>query len=278
MSVRNRAAVDVFRYQRMTTEELRAAFLVDDLFARDEVRLLHWECERTIVGGVVPAAGPLTLEPPDEIKAPFFTARRELGVVNVGGAGTVQVDGQRHDLGARDVLYVGRGAREVAFSSARGDAPAQFYLVSHPAHASHPTRRVTREEAQSARIGSPDNASARLLRRHVHAQGALSSQLVMGVTALEPGSVWNTVPPHTHTRRTEIYLYFDLPPGAVVLHVMGPPEATRHLVVRDRQAVLSPPWSMHFGAGTSPYAFVWSMGGENQEFEDMQTVELDRLR
>ncbi|HET8646584.1 MAG TPA: 5-dehydro-4-deoxy-D-glucuronate isomerase [Vicinamibacteria bacterium] len=262
----------------MTTAELREAFLVEDLFARGEVRLLHWESERTIIGGVVPAERPLALDAPPEIKADSFASRREVGIVNVGATGSVRVDGDPYEMGPRDILYVGRGAREIAFSSLRAAEPAQFYLVSHPAHASHPTRRVTHEEAQSARIGSAENASARVLRRYIHGQGALSCQLVMGVTALEPGSVWNTLPPHTHTRRTEIYLYFDLAPGATAFHFMGPPEGTRHLVVRDRQAVLSPPWSMHFGAATSPYAFVWSMGGENQEFEDMQTVELDRLR
>jgi 4-deoxy-L-threo-5-hexosulose-uronate ketol-isomerase len=278
MNVQNRPAVDQFRYERMTTSELRAAFLVEDLFERDTLRLVHWESERTIIGGAVPAGRPLTLDAPGEIKAPFFAARRELGVVNVGGAGSVRVDGAGHEMAPRDILYVGRGAREIVFSSARPAEPAQFYLVSHPAHAAHPTRRVTSEEAQIARIGSSDVASARVLRRHIHGQGAASCQLVMGVTTLERGSVWNTMPPHTHARRTEIYLYFDLQPDALAFHFMGPPEATRHLVVRDRQAVLSPPWSMHFGAGTSPYAFVWSMGGENQEFEDMQAVELGIIR
>lgn len=274
----NRPAVDRERFERMSTEELRQAFLVEDLFARDEVRLAHWEHERTIIGSAVPATRALRLEAPDEIKAPFFNARRELGVVNVGGLGRVRVDGQVYELGPRDVLYVGRGAREVAFESVRASEPAQLYLVSHPAHAAHPTRLIKVEEAQASRIGSADNASARVLRRYVHPQGAASCQLVMGVTALGPGSVWNTMPPHTHARRTEVYLYFDLPPGAVVFHFMGPPERTRHLVVRDRQAVLSPPWSTHFGAATAPYAFVWSMGGENQEFEDMQAVALERLR
>jgi 4-deoxy-L-threo-5-hexosulose-uronate ketol-isomerase len=273
-----RPAVDRFRYERMTTEELRQAFLVEDLFAADEVQLLHWESERTIIGSAVPASGPLRLAAPEEIKAPYFNARRELGVVNLGGPGAITVDGDHHELGPRDVLYVGRGVQDVVFGSLRPQEPALFYLVSHPAHAPHPTRLVTVEEAQTSHIGSPDTASARVLRRHIHAQGALSCQLVMGVTTLERGSAWNTMPPHTHTRRTEIYLYFDLDPGAVALHVMGPPEATRHLMVRNRQAVLSPPWSMHFGAGTSAYSFVWSMGGENQEFEDMQGVTLDRLR
>ncbi|HEU5319883.1 MAG TPA: 5-dehydro-4-deoxy-D-glucuronate isomerase, partial [Methylomirabilota bacterium] len=250
--MQNKPFVDRVRFERMSTDELRQAFLVDELFPPDEVRLVHWEAERTIVGSAVPASGPLSLEAPAEIKAAFFTERRELGVVNVGARGSVTVDGQAYELGPRDVLYVGRGSREVVFSSLRaaepprgaaGDRPALFYLVSHPAHASHPTRRVTTEEAQTARLGSPANATARVLRRHVHVQGASSCQLVMGVTATEPGSVWNTMPPHTHTRRTEIYLYFDLEPGAVAFHFMGPPEGTRHLVVRNRQAVLSPPWS-----------------------------------
>jgi len=269
---------DRVRFERMSGEELRQSFLVEDLFAPGEVRLLHWEAERTIVGGAVPLAAPLLLVAPPEIKAAFFNERRELGVVNVGGPGSLTVDGQRFVMRPRDLVYVGRGAREVALASDRAEAPARFYLVSHPAHATHPTRRVTPEEAQTARIGTAEGASARTLRRYVHAQGALSCQLVMGVTDLDVGSVWNTVPPHTHVRRTEVYLYFDLDPGAVAVHLMGPPQATRSLVVRDLQAVLSPPWSVHFGAGTSRYAFVWSMGGENQEFEDMQTVALDQLR
>jgi 4-deoxy-L-threo-5-hexosulose-uronate ketol-isomerase len=274
----NRPFVDRVRFERMNTDELRQAFLVDELFARGEVRLVHWEAERTIIGSAVPTSSALALEAPPEIKAAFFTERRELGVVNLGARGTVTVDGQAHELGPRDILYVGRGSREVRLSSQSDFEPALFYLVSHPAHATHPTRRVTAEEAETAHLGSAVNATARTLRRYIHGRGAASCQLVMGVTATEPGSVWNTIPPHTHTRRTEIYLYFDLEPGAAAFHFMGPPDGTRHLVVRNRQAVLSPPWSTHFGAATSPYAFVWSMGGENQEFEDMQTVELDRLK
>ena len=270
---------DRVRFERMTSQELRQSFLVEDLFVDGEVRLLHWEAERTILGGAVPTAAPLSLPAPAEIKAASFNERRELGIVNVGrGAGAVTVDGQIFEMRPRDLVYVGRGARAVTFTSAQAATPARFYLVSHPAHASHPTRRVAPEEAQTARIGAAANASARTLRRYVHAQGATSCQLVMGVTDLDVGSVWNTVPPHTHVRRTEVYLYFDLDPGAVAFHFMGPPDGTRSLVVRDLQAVLSPPWSVHFGAATSRYAFVWSMGGENQEFEDMQTVGLDQLR
>jgi len=276
--MQTRPLADPVRYERMTGDELRASFLVEDLFAPGDLRLIHWEAERTIIGSAVPTSSPLRLEAPPEIKAPFFTARRELGIVNLGGAGSVTVEGERHELHRRDGLYVGRGSPEVVFASARAQEPALFYLVSHPAHATLPARRVSSEEAQTVRIGTEANASVRVLRRYIHAAGIGSCQLVMGVTDLEPGSVWNTMPPHTHTRRTEIYLYFDLEPGAVAFHFMGPPESTRHVVVRDLQAVLSPPWSMHFGAATSRYAFVWSMGGENQEFEDMQAVELETLR
>ncbi len=276
--MQTRFLVDPARYAAMTGEELRAAFLIDELFAPDEVRLLEWEAERTIVGSAVPARGPLALEAPAELAAGQFAARRELGIVNVGASGAVTVDGKAHRLDARDGLYVGRGSREVVFSSDRPDEPARFYLVSVPAHAALPTTRVGEADAETVRLGSRSGASVRVLRRYIHPRGVASCQLVMGVTDVEEGSVWNSVPPHTHRRRTEVYLYFDLAPDAFALHVMGPPEDTRHLVVRNLQAVLSPSWSVHFGAATGRYAFVWSMGGENQEFEDMQAVDVDTLR
>lgn len=262
----------------MTTEELRQSFLVEDLFTPDEVRLLHWEAERTVIGSVVPRSGPLTLPAPAELRAPNFLARRELGIVNIGGPGTVTADGTPYALETRDVLYVARGTREVVFASQHEDRAAEFYLVSHGAHATHPTRLVKSDEPRPQAIGTSAAASARVLRRYVHAGAVPTCQLVMGITETDPGNVWNTCPPHTHARRTEIYLYFQLEPDAAVFHFMGPPEATRHLVVRNRQAVLSPPWSVHFGAATSRYAFVWSMGGENQEFEDMDHVPLPSLR
>ncbi len=274
----SRPLVDPVRFAALDSGGLRAAFVVDDLFAPDEVRLVHWEGERTIIGSAVPRARTLRLEAPPEVGASFFAERREMGIVNVGSAGAVAVDGKRHALGPRDALYVGRGAKEVVFESAREAEPARFYLVSHPAHASHPTRRVTREEAQTQTIGTAAGASVRTLRRYIHPASLPTCQVVLGVTDLETGSIWNTMPPHTHARRTEIYLYFDLDPDAVAFHFLGPPEATRHVVLRNLQAVLSPSWSMHFGAGTRRYAFVWSMGGENQDFEDMQAVAVDRLR
>ncbi len=273
----NRYLVDSVRAETMSAAGLRAAFLVEGLFAPGEVKLLHWEGERTIVGSAVPAAAPLALEPPAELRAPFFCARRELGVVNVGGAGRVTVDGVVHELAHRDALYVGRGAKQVVFESDAAAAPALFYLVSYPCHAEHPTRKVTPAEAQTFRLGEPARANVRTLRRYIHPAALPTGQLVMGVTDLETGSVWNTMPPHRHARRTEIYLYFDLEPDAVVFHFMGRPGETRHLVVRNLQVVLSPVWSMHFAAATSRYAFVWAMGGENQEFDDMQGVPLSEL-
>jgi 4-deoxy-L-threo-5-hexosulose-uronate ketol-isomerase len=266
-------------YPGLSGEDLRRHFLVDDLFTPGEVKLVQWEGERTIIGSVLPVATPLSLHSPEEIKAGYFCDRRELGVANLGtGGGTVTVDGTAHPLAPRDFLYVSKGSREVTFASDRAETPALFYLVSHPAHAAHPTSMVRKADAETVTIGAKETASVRTLRRYIHARGVRSCQLVMGYTDLETGSVWNTMPPHTHTRRTEIYLYFDMDPGAVAFHFMGPPDTTRHLVVRNFQAVLSPAWSMHFGAATSRYAFVWSMGGENQEFEDMHGVTLDRLR
>ena len=273
----HRNLVDPVRAESMNAAELRAAFLVEDLFPRGEVKLVHWEGERTIFGSAVPLDAPLALGAPPEIRAPFFCARRELGVLNLGGAGRVTVDGTAHALGPRDGLYVGRGSKDVLFTSDDPASPALFYLVSHPCHADHPTRLATQAGAQTFRLGEPARANVRTLRRYVHPGAFPTGQLVMGVTDLDTGSVWNTMPPHRHERRTEVYLYFDLEPDSVVFHFMGRPGETRHLVVRNLQLVLSPSWSMHFAAATSRYAFVWAMGGENQEFDDMQGVPLGEL-
>jgi 4-deoxy-L-threo-5-hexosulose-uronate ketol-isomerase len=278
MAMETRELADKVRFERMTTEELRRAYVVDTLFAPGEVRLVHWEPERTVIGSAVPISQPLTLPCPAELRASTFNQRREMGVINVGEPGAVTVDGTRHALGKRDMIYVGRGAQQVTFSSDRADAPALFYLVSLAAHAALPTTGIAQAEAETIALGTSANASERVLRRYIHERGVKSCQLVMGATDIQPGSVWNTLPPHTHARRTEIYLYFDLDPSQAVFHFMGPPEATRSLVLRNLQAVLSPPWSVHFGAGTTRYTFVWSMGGENQSFEDMDGVEIARLR
>jgi 4-deoxy-L-threo-5-hexosulose-uronate ketol-isomerase len=262
----------------MTTDELREHFLVQGLFVPGAINLRLIDLDRVVLGGAVPTGAPLTLEPLPDLKADYFCERRELGVLNVGGEGTVTVDGAAHVLGNRDLVYVGRGSRDVRFASADAAHPARFYLVSYPAHAEHPTKRARADEVRGDTIGAMEQANRRRIARYVHTDGIRSAQLVMGMTALEPGSVWNTMPAHTHERRTEIYLYFDLPPNAVVFHQLGEPTETRHLIVRDGDVALSPGWSIHAGCGTTNYAFCWAMGGENQDYADMQPVDMATLR
>ena len=259
-------------FRRMTTSELREAFLVSGLFRPGELTLRFIDLDRVVVGGVVPTGAVLELPNPPEMAAEHFLERRELGVVNIGAAGRVTVDGTAYDLANKDGLFVGRGSREVRFASADPADPARFYLVSYPAHATFPTGLVRPAEAYTAVLGSQEGANRRTLRRYFHPEGVQTAQLVMGVTSLDTGSVWNTFPPHTHARRTEVYLYFDLPADGLVFHMMGDPAETRHLVVRDGEVVLSPGWSIHAGVGTSAYTFCWAMGGENQEFGDMQAA------
>ncbi|MGH8048348.1 MAG: 5-dehydro-4-deoxy-D-glucuronate isomerase [Chthoniobacterales bacterium] len=257
----------------LDTAGLRANFLLTDLFAPGELRLALTDLDRAAVGSACPKAGaPLRLETPAEFRSDYFCERRELGVINLGGAGEVTVDSEVFSLAARECLYVGRGAREIEFRSGDG---AAFYLVSYPAHATHPTRKA---EASVVKLGSPAEANERTLYQFIHEGGTRSCQLVMGYTELSPGSVWNTMPPHTHLRRTEVYCYFDVPDAHAVLHVMGEPQNTRSLWVANHQAVLSPAWSVHCGAGTSNYRFVWAMGGENQRFDDMDKIAISELR
>jgi 4-deoxy-L-threo-5-hexosulose-uronate ketol-isomerase len=263
---------------RLTPEELRTHFLVSGLFVPGEARFEMVDLDRVTLGGVVPLAQPIALVPPEVFAAKSFTERREVGILNIGGAGTVTADGTAFPLKKLDMVYVGRGTRDVSLSSDAATSPARFFLVSYPAHADHPTRGITAAEADASELGSQEKANRRRLARYIHQGGVKSSQLVMGVTSLREGSVWNTMPPHTHVRRTEIYLYFDLPADAVVFHMMGAPDSTQHLVVRDGEVALSPSWSIHSGCGTSNYTFCWAMGGENQEFADMQSFDMSALR
>ena len=263
---------------RLTPDELRTHFLVPGLFMPGEARFEMIDLDRVTLGGVVPLRQPIQLVAPEEFAAKSFTERRELGILNIGGTGSVQGDGTVHQLGKRDVLYVGRGEHEIILSSANAADPARFFLVSYPSHAEHPVVRVGAEDADASELGSQDRANRRRLARYIHQGGARSSQLVMGVTSLHEGSVWNTMPPHTHVRRTEIYLYFDLPADGVVFHLLGTPDATQHIVVRDGEVALSPSWSIHSGCGTTNYSFCWAMGGENQEFSDMQGFDMSLLR
>jgi 4-deoxy-L-threo-5-hexosulose-uronate ketol-isomerase len=262
----------------LDTEGLRQHFLLTDLFQPGAITLHVLDLDRAVLGGAVPTGSALTLDAPEALKAAYFTERRELGVLNIGGRGSVTVDGTRYDLGAKDALYVGRGSREIQFASDDAGAPARFYLVSYPAHATFPTARIGVDDAQSNELGSAETANKRRIARYIHAEGVRSAQLVMGVTTLAPGSVWNTMPAHTHARRTEVYLYFDLPADAMVVHLMGEPTELRPLIVRDGNVALSPGWSVHSGCGTTNYAFCWAMGGENQDYADMQPAPVASLR
>jgi 4-deoxy-L-threo-5-hexosulose-uronate ketol-isomerase len=261
-----------------STEELRRAFLVSGLFEPGEVRLRWWETDRTVMGAAVPLGGELALPCPPELKSEHFLDRREAGIVNVGGRGTVTADGVRHLMEPGDALYLGRGGRAVAFASEQAPAPARFWIVSYPAHVAHPSKHIAFRDAGGERLGSRENANERTLFRLIHPGTVATCQLVMGLTRLEPGSVWNSMPPHTHLRRSEVYLYYNLPPRQAVFHFLGEPEETRHLLVHDGEAVLSPPWSIHCGAGTCAYSFVWCMGGENQVFSDMDPAPVGDLR
>ena len=266
------------QFARMTTHELRSAFLVSDLFIPGATLLRMVDLDRVVLGGIVPLDTPIALIAPPALGAEYFTERREIGVLNTGGAGRVRVEGQEYPLAAHDVLYVGRGNRDVTFASDDQAAPARFYLVSYLAHAECETTLVRRAEADVLELGAAEQANRRQVRRYIHAGGARSAQLVMGVTTLAPGSVWNTMPAHTHERRTEVYLYFDLPRDAMVVHLVGLPGETRHLIARDGEVALSPGWSVHSGCGTTAYSFCWAMGGENQDYGDMQGVAMTSLR
>jgi 4-deoxy-L-threo-5-hexosulose-uronate ketol-isomerase len=262
----------------MTTEELRSAFLTDKLIQADEVRLVYTHYDRVILGGACPVKKKLALETHPELRADFFLQRRELGIINVGGKGRVATDEVAHDLEKLDCLYVGKGVKKIVFESENPDDPARFYLLSAPAHAAHPVQFLPKEKALPVQTGSPETSNARTIYKYIHAEGIRSCQLVMGLTILQTGSVWNTMPAHTHTRRMEAYFYFDLPEAQRVFHFMGEPQETRHLLVADGQAVVSPPWSIHSGCGTSNYAFIWGMAGENYSYTDMELVNIPDLR
>jgi 4-deoxy-L-threo-5-hexosulose-uronate ketol-isomerase len=265
------------RSLRLTPQELREGFLVQDLFREGELTYVACDLDRVILGGAVPTAQPLAVTAPPETGTESLTERREVGILNIGGPGTATVGEETFEMQPLDCLYVGRGAAEVRLGSASAGEPARFYLVSYPAHQPFPTAHVRQQDVEPVVLGSQPEANRRRLYKYVHPDGVGSAQLVMGITVLEEGSVWNTMPPHTHERRSEVYLYFGLEEPNVVFHLMGAPEATQSLVVRNGQAVLSPPWSIHAGAGTGAYTFCWAMGGENQAFSDMQAAPLDRV-
>lgn len=262
----------------MTTQETRDAFLVDSAFQADEIQLTYWEVDRTIVGSAVPVKESLTLGSAPELRADFFCERRELGVLNIGEAGSVTVDGKSFAMANLDGLYIGRGTKEITFASDDSNKPARFYLISYPAHAVHPTTHIKLDQAAPVTLGSAEESNKRTIYKYIHPDGVKSCQLVMGFTRLATGSIWNTMPAHTHDRRSEVYLYFNLAEEARVFHFLGMPDETRHIVMADSQITLSPSWSIHAGAGTGAYTFCWAMGGENQDFTDMDHLKISDLK
>ena len=263
---------------QMNTQQLRDNFLVQNLMQPGKIELVYSHYDRMIIGGAVPTAAAITLPNEDELKAKFFLERREMGIINVGGTGTVTADGVAYVINKLECVYLGKGTQEVSFSSSSADTPAQFYILSLPAHHSYPNKKMTKDEAAPVNLGDISTSNKRTIYKYIHNDGIESCQLVMGLTTLDAGSVWNSVPPHTHTRRMEAYFYFDIDAAQRVMHFMGEPQETRHLVIANHEAAISAPWSMHFGVGTANYGFIWGMAGENKEFTDMDPVPVATIK
>ncbi len=262
----------------MTTEELREHYLCESLMQDDAISYVYSHHDRMITGGAKPVQQSLLLRTHEELKADYFLERRELGIINVGGPGVVDADGIKYELEKLSCLYLGKGTKEVQFTSLDKTNPAIFFLLSAPAHHSYPNRKMSKEEASPVALGAVETANQRTIYKYIHLDGIQSCQLVMGLTVLNAGSVWNSVPPHTHTRRTEVYFYFDLNEQQRLFHFMGEPQQTKHIVMKNHEAVISPSWSIHCGCGTSNYAFIWGMAGENLVFSDMDPAPITELK
>lgn len=272
----SRHAIHPDHYKTFTTSELRSAFHVPEVFVADNITAVYSHYDRFILGGAFPKSKSLKLETIDALKADYFLQRRELGIINVGGTGTISVDGQEYLLHNKEAFYIGRGVKNVTFQS--GSSTPLYYFNSAPAHTVYPTRKVSLHEAETVEIGSIETSNQRIIRKLLVNSVLETCQLQMGLTELKRGSVWNTLPPHTHGRRMEAYFYFDVPEGHSVCHFMGQPQETRHIWMQNHEAVISPPWSVHCGTGTSNYAFIWGMAGENLDYSDMDTVTPTALR
>ena len=269
-------------FKRYTTEETRREFLIENLFVPDQVQATYSHVDRAVVLGIMPVKEKVSIDKGIDIWKNFgteyFLERRECGLFNVGGAGKVTVDQQVFSLNYKDCLYITRGAKTVLFESDDPEKPAHFYVVSYPAHCSYENRLIKIEDAAKKPLGALETSNKRTINQFIHPSVLKTCQLSMGMTVLEPGSVWNTMPAHTHERRMEVYFYFEVPKNNVVFHMMGEGQETRHIVMQDQQAVISPSWSIHAGAGTSNYTFIWAMGGENQTFDDMDEIPTTELR
>lgn len=273
-----RYAADPVRFRYMTTEELRKNFLIESLFKVGQIEMVYSDTDRVIIGSAVPFENPIILSATEELRASYFTQRRELGVLNIGGSGIIEINDKKYAMDELDCLYIGKGNKEIAFISKKADNPARFYLLSYPAHTELPTKLSKKKDAEPLELGSTKSSNKRTIYKHIHPDGIKSCQLVMGVTIMAKGNVWNTMPPHTHERRMEVYLYFDIEDTDRIFHFCGEPHETRHITVSNEQALISPSWSIHSGVGTSSYSFCWGMGGENQSFDDMDHLDIGELK
>ena len=269
-------------FKRYTTEEIRGEFLIEDLYKKDEVVAVYSHVDRMVTLGCMPVEEVVSISKGIDVWANFgtdyFLERREIGIFNIGGAGKIKADGEVFEMGYKDCLYITKGTKKVTFESNSPDEPAKFYMVSAPAHTSYQTTFIPIEKAAKKPLGSMETSNKRVINQFIHPDVLKTCQLSMGMTVLEPGSVWNTMPAHTHERRMEVYMYFEVPENQVVFHMMGEGTETRHIVMQNEQAVISPSWSIHSGAGTSNYTFIWAMGGENQAFDDMDNIATTDLR
>ncbi|WP_258099793.1 5-dehydro-4-deoxy-D-glucuronate isomerase [Marinoscillum pacificum] len=266
-------------FKKYTTEDIRKEFLIPEVMQKGKITAVYSLYDRMVTMGAVPTSGAIDLPVYEELtRAEYFLQRREMGIINVGGSGKITVDGEVFELANKECLYIGRGAKQVSFASNYAESPAQYFINSSPAHKEYPTTKATLADANEVNLGSKENCNERTIYQFIHEGGIQSCQLVMGFTTLKTGSIWNTFPPHTHLRRMEVYFYFDLPEDQIVMHFMGDPQETRHIAVHNHQAVISPEWSIHSGAGTAAYSFIWAMAGENQAFTDMDGQELKNIR
>ena len=266
-------------YKKMNSDELKKYFLIDTLFTTGKIELVYTDVDRAIIGSAVPAENSLKLMgSKKELASEYFAERREIGIINIGGSGKIKADKKEFTLQNREALYIGRGTKEIEFFSNDISLPAKFYLISYPAHKELPCKQIKFSEAESVKLGQPENSNLRTIHKFILPSKVETCQLVMGLTELEQGSVWNTLPPHSHQRRTEIYMYFNLKENSVVFHLMGEAKETRHLVIRNEQVVISPSYSIHSGVGSQNYSFIWAMGGENQEFDDMDWISINEIQ
>lgn len=273
-----RHATNPTESKKYTTNELRENFLIENLFETNKVKMVYSHHDRMIIGGAIPADGSLKLEAEASLKTAYFLERREIGIINIGAEGIIKIDGEEYLLSKKDCLYIGLGKKEITFESKNNTDPAIFYFISTLAHQPYPTKKAGIEEATPVRLGDDSQSNKRTIYKYIHGDGIGSCQLMMGMTLLEPNNMWNTMPAHIHDRRSEVYLYFDMKEETRVFHFMGEPDETRHLIISNQNAVISPSWSIHSGIGTSNYTFIWAMAGENYTFEDMEMVEMQTLK